>query len=136
MGLFYAVPLQSTPATKNHQADYPPATYCISTFLGGWGRDQQDRDWKFLSLNNETETEKGWVSITRPKLKYSSVNDETKTETKKMQVSMMRPRPRLQMCESQWRDQDRDWNIWVSMTRPRLKKSESQKHNWAKDVDT
>ena len=27
MGLFYAVPLQTTPATKNHQADYPPATY-------------------------------------------------------------------------------------------------------------
>ena len=27
MGLFYAVPLQATPATKNHQADYLPATY-------------------------------------------------------------------------------------------------------------
>ena len=31
MGLLYAVPIQATPATKNHQADYPPATYwpCI-----------------------------------------------------------------------------------------------------------
>ena len=27
MGLFYTVPLQATPATKNHQADYPTATY-------------------------------------------------------------------------------------------------------------
>ena len=42
MGLFYAVPLQSTPSNKNHQADYPPADHvwsissCISTFPGGW----------------------------------------------------------------------------------------------------
>ena len=28
MGLFYAVPLQTTPATKNQQVDYLPATYC------------------------------------------------------------------------------------------------------------
>ena len=33
--------------------------------------DQQDRDWKCLSLNNETETKKVWVSMTRPRLKMS-----------------------------------------------------------------
>ena len=27
MGLFYALPLQATPATKNYQAGYLPATY-------------------------------------------------------------------------------------------------------------
>ena len=26
-GLFYALPLQTTPGTKNHQADYPRASY-------------------------------------------------------------------------------------------------------------
>ena len=36
MALFYAVPLQATPATKNHQADYPPAIYWpfMFNFLG------------------------------------------------------------------------------------------------------
>ena len=49
MGLFYAVLLQATTATKNHQADYLPATYCqyVANFKlcklhlyfpgGGWG---------------------------------------------------------------------------------------------------
>ena len=66
--------------------------------------DHRDRDWKCLSLN-----------------------DETKTETENVFVSMTRRR--LKMPESQWRD--RDWkdvslngemeteNVWVSMTRPR-----------------
>ena len=51
MGLFYAVPLQATPDTKNHQADYPPATYWpnMATFklhlyfpgwVGGGGNNQ------------------------------------------------------------------------------------------------
>ena len=44
-----------------------------------------DRDWKCLSLNDETET-----------------------ETEKVWVSMTRPRPRLKGSESQSRDQDRD----------------------------
>ena len=56
--------------------------------------DHQDRDWKCLSLNGETESEKVWVSMTRPRLKMSqyqwqdqnrdlkglSLNDETETE--------------------------------------------------------
>ena len=85
----------------------------------------RDRDWKYLSLN-----------------------DETKRGTEKVWVSMARPRPRLKMSESQWRD--RDWkdvslnsetetvNVWVSMTRPRLrlKKFESEGRGWVKDVDT
>ena len=74
-----------------------------------------DRDWKCLSLNDDTKSKKMWVSTTRP-------------------------RPRLIRSESQWRDQD--WkcpslnnkteieteNVWVSMTsqRPRLKKFESE----------
>ena len=43
MGLFYAVPLQATPATKNHQADYPLSTsylltiYMVNFKLSSWG---------------------------------------------------------------------------------------------------
>ena len=48
--------------------------------------DRITRDWKGLSLN-----------------------DETKTETKNVWVSMTRPRPRLKRSESQWRYRDRDW---------------------------
>ena len=40
----------------------------------------RDRDWKDVSLNDETETAIVWVSITRPRLKNLSLNDETKTE--------------------------------------------------------
>ena len=36
MGLFYAVLLQATPATKNYQADYPPATYSPYVYIWGW----------------------------------------------------------------------------------------------------
>jgi len=92
--------------------------WLFEAFKQGWARpdlDHRYRDWKCLSLNDETET-----------------------ETEKVWVSMTRPRPRLKRSESQWRD--RDWKglslndvtktetekVWVSMTRPRLKRSESQ----------
>ena len=108
----------------------------------------RDRDWKCLSLKDETktETEKVWVSVTRPRLKrsesHSQVPDHKKLETKKVWVSMTRPRPGLNRSESQWRDRDRDWKclslndetetekVWISMTRPRLKGSESQSQHW------
>ena len=34
MGIFYAVPLQATPATKNHIADYPLSTSYLLTKYG------------------------------------------------------------------------------------------------------
>ena len=63
--------------------------------------------------------------------KYLGLNDETETNTEKVWVSMMRPRPKK--YESQWRDQDWDWKglslndkietkteeVWVSESRPR-----------------
>ena len=44
-----------------------------------------DRDWKDVSLYDETKTEtaKMWVLIMRPKLKNQSVNDDTETKTEK-----------------------------------------------------
>ena len=39
MGLIYAVPLQTTPATKNPQADYPPAASLLFR-VGGGGKNQ------------------------------------------------------------------------------------------------
>ena len=70
------------------------------------------KDWKSstfqcLSLIDETETKKVWVSMMIPRLKmsesqwwdqdwkYLSLNDKTKTKTEK--------------SESQWRDRDQDW---------------------------
>ena len=44
----------------------------------------QDQDWKDEGLNDETETENVWVSMTRPRLKNPSLNDETDTETEKI----------------------------------------------------
>ena len=57
-----------------------------------WDRDQ---DWKYLSLNYETdtETEKMWVSMTRLWLENLSLNDETETNTEKIWVSLISASP-------------------------------------------
>ena len=95
----------------------------------------RDRDWKSLNLNDETNTQNVWVSMTRPRTKRSesqwrdwdwkclSFNDETGN----MQVSMTRPRPRLKIYESLWRDQK---NLSLN------NETETEKMRvWAKDVD-
>ena len=67
-----------------------------------------DRDWKTLSLNDETETENvesQWRDRYRDWI-YPSLNDETDTKTENVWVSMTRPRQRLKKSESQWRDRD------------------------------
>ena len=48
----------------------------------------RDGDWKDVSLNDETETEIAnvWVSMTRPRLKNLSLNDGTETEIEKIWV--------------------------------------------------
>ena len=89
----------------------------------------RDQDWKDLSLNDETETQKVWVSMTRPRLKWSESqsqdrdrdhkNIETKTkvvetikdETSKFGsrlISENLSRPRLIETEQFCRCRDRD----------------------------
>ena len=57
--------------------------------------DHRVRDWKCLSLNNETETEKAKSQWRDPDWKCLSLNDDTETNTEK--------------SESHWQDRDQDW---------------------------
>ena len=93
--LFYESP--GTTIVGWESAIYSIGNFFCDTQYQGSARpdlDHQDRDWKCLSLNGETETEKVWVSMTRLRLKMSqyqwqdqnrdlkglSLNEETETE--------------------------------------------------------
>ena len=70
------------------------------------------RDWTFVSLNYETESETEiYKSQFRDRVRdwiYQSLNIKTESETKILRASILRPR--LDLSESQYWDRIRDWN--------------------------